>query len=190
MDICKHNLILGSASPRRKQLLEDAGFLCKTTPINAEESFPAHLQAQEIPLYLAHKKASNYPFPLKENDVLITADTVVWVKNTVLNKPENELEAKQMLQILSGKKHQVFTGVCLTSSKKQVSFYDETTVFFKTLTEQEIIFYIRKYQPFDKAGSYGAQDWMGLTSITRLEGSYFNVMGLPTHKLYEHLQQF
>ena len=190
MDLFKKNIILGSSSPRRQQLLCDAGFTFKTLSINADESFSSSLKAQEIPLYLAQKKANEYPQKLQDDEILITADTVVWVDNIVLNKPENEFEATQMLQLLSGKMHQVFTGVCITSNKKQISFFDETKVFFKPLTEQEIAFYIKNYKPFDKAGSYGAQDWLGLVGIDRIEGSYFNVMGLPVHKLYEELQKF
>ena len=190
MDLFKQKIILGSSSPRRQQLLKDAGFSFKVVSINADESFSSDLKAQEIPLYLAEKKANEYPEKLNDDEILITSDTVVWVENIVLNKPENEFEAKQMLQFLSGKMHQVFTGVCLTSNQKQISFFDETKVFFKPLIEDEISFYIKNYKPFDKAGSYGAQDWLGLTSITRIEGSYFNVMGLPVHKLYEELQKF
>ena len=190
MELFKQKLILGSSSPRRQQLLKDAGFTFKTVSINADESFSSNLKAQEIPLYLAEKKAKHYPDNLNDDEILITSDTVVWVDGVVLNKPENEFEAKQMLQFLSGKMHQVFTGVCITSNKKQISFYDETKVFFKPLTEEEIIFYIKNYKPFDKAGSYGAQDWLGLIGIDRIEGSYFNVMGLPVHKLYEELQKF
>jgi septum formation protein len=190
MDLFKQKLILGSSSPRRQQLLHDAGFTFNVMPINADESFPSNLKAQEIPLYLAEKKAQYFPDKLTDDEILITSDTVVWIDGVVLNKPENEFEAKQMLQFLSGKMHQVFTGVCLTSNKKQLTFFDETKVYFKSLMEEEISFYIKNYKPFDKAGSYGAQDWLGLTSITRIEGSYFNVMGLPTHKLYEELQKF
>jgi septum formation protein len=185
-----HAIILGSASPRRQQLLKDVGFTFKTISINADESFSAQLQAEQIPLYLAEKKAGVYPSVLKDDEVLITADTIVWVDNIVLNKPANDFEASQMLQFLSGKMHQVFTGVCITSNKKQVSFFDETKVYFKALSEKEIAYYIQNYKPFDKAGSYGAQDWLGLIAIEKIEGSYFNVMGLPTHKLYAELNIF
>ena len=185
-----YNIILGSASPRRQQLLKDAGFTFKTVSIDADESFSAQLQAEQIPVYLAKKKAGVYPHPLEDNEVLITADTIVWVDNIVLNKPANAFEATQMLQFLSGKMHQVFTGVCITSHKKQVSFFDETKVYFKPLSEKEIAYYIKNYTPFDKAGSYGAQDWLGLVAIEKIEGSYFNVMGLPTHKVYTHLCSF
>ena len=190
MDLSKYSIILGSASPRRQQLLKDAGFTFNTVSIDADESFSSSLQAEKIPLYLAEKKASVYPEKLKDNEILITADTVVWVDNIVLNKPANDFEATQMLQFLSGKMHQVFTGVSITSNKKQVSFFDETKVYFKNLTEQEIAHYIKNYKPFDKAGSYGAQDWLGLIAIEKLEGSYFNVMGLPIHKLYAELNLF
>lgn len=186
----KYKLILGSASPRRQQLLKDAGFAFKTVSINADESFSPALQAEQIPLYLAEKKASDYPHALKDDELLITADTVVWVDNIVLNKPANDFEAMQMLQLLSGKMHQVFTGVCLRSNGKQVTFFDETKVYFKQLTEKEITYYIHNYKPFDKAGSYGAQDWLGLVGIDKIEGSYFNVMGLPVHKLYTELNVF
>jgi septum formation protein len=190
MDIFKYNLILGSASPRRQQLLKDAGFTFKTVSIDADESFSDSLKAQQIPLYLAKKKASVYPEKLKDDEILITADTVVWVDSVVLNKPANDFEAGQMLRFLSGKMHQVFTGVSITSPEKQISFFDETKVYFKQLTDQEIDFYIKNYKPFDKAGSYGAQDWLGLIAIEKLEGSYFNVMGLPIHKVYEQLNLF
>lgn len=190
MDTFNQSIILGSASPRRQQLLRDAGFTFKTVSINADESFSADLKADQIPVYLAEKKASLYPEKLKYNEILITADTIVWVDGIVLNKPANDFEAMQMLQFLSGKMHQVYTGVCITSGKRKISFFDETKVFFKNLSEQEIKYYIKNYKPFDKAGSYGAQDWLGLIAIEKIEGSYFNVMGLPTHKLYEQLNIF
>ena len=114
----------------------------------------------------------------------------MWVENTVLNKPKDVFEASQMLRFLSGKMHQVFTGVCIRSLHKQISFFDETRVYFKEFTDQEIDFYIEQFKPFDKAGSYGAQDWLGLIGIERIEGSYFNVMGLPVHKVYSKLKEF
>ena len=183
-------IILGSASPRRQQLLKDAAFNFSVQPINADESFPSNLQAEQIALYLCEKKAAAFPDKLNEDEILITADTIVWIDNIVLNKPVDEFEAKQMLQLLSGKMHQVFTGVCLTTNKSKISFTDETKVYFKSLTEEEILFYIRNYKPFDKAGSYGAQDWLGLIGVEKIEGSYFNVMGLPIHRVYKELQKF
>ena len=190
MDLSKHHIILGSASPRRQQLLKDAGYVFKAVSIDADESFSDSLKAEKIPLFLSQKKASVYPNKLKDNEVLITPDSVVWIDTIVLNKPVNDFEATQILQFLSGKMHQVFTGVSITSNKKQISFFDETKVYFKHLTEQEIAFYIKNYKPFDKAGSYGAQDWLGLIGIEKIEGSYFNVMGLPIHKLYAELNSF
>lgn len=185
----KYKIILGSGSPRRQQLLKDAGFEFTVKSLDADESFPATLKAEQIALYLAEKKASVYPDKLNADELLITADTIVWIDDIVLNKASGEFEAKQMLQLLSGKMHRVFTGVCITSASKKISFTDETKVWFKHLTESEIDFYIKNYKPFDKAGSYGAQDWLGLIAIEKIEGSYFNVMGLPVHKLYEELMK-
>jgi len=185
--VYKHKIILGSASPRRQQLLKDAAFNFSVQPINADESFPANLQAEQIALYLCEKKADAFPNKLADDEILITADTIVWIDNIVLNKPGSEFEAKQMLHLLSGNVHRVFTGVCLTSNKNKISFTDETKVYFKNLTEEEILFYIKNYKPFDKAGSYGAQDWLGLIGVKKIEGSYFNVMGLPIHRVYEEL---
>lgn len=185
--VYRHKIILGSASPRRQQLLKDAAFEFSVQPINADESFPANLKAEQIALYLCEKKAAAYPNKLKENEVLITADTIVWIGDLVLNKPANEFEAKQMLMLLSGKTHQVFTGVCLTTTKGKTSFTDETKVHFRHFSEEEINFYIANHKPFDKAGSYGAQDWLGLIGVDKIEGSYFNVMGLPIHKVYQEL---
>lgn len=185
-----YKVILGSGSPRRQQLLRDAGLEFTTEPINADESFSGSLRGEDIAKFLCDKKASAYPRTLKENELLITADTIVWINDVVLNKPANEFEAKQMLQFLSGKMHQVFTGVCLKTTSKQISFTDETKVYFKNLSEAEIDFYIKSYKPFDKDGSYGAQDWLGLIGVEKIEGSYFNVMGLPVHRVYEELLKF
>lgn len=189
MSAFKYKLILGSGSPRRQQLLKDAGFEFKVQSLNADESFSPQLKAEQIALYLCEKKAAAFPTKLAADELLITADTIVWVDNIVLNKPEGEFEAKQMLQLLSGKMHQVFTGVCITGAGKKISFTDETKVWFKHLSEAEIDFYIKNYKPFDKAGSYGAQDWLGLIGVDKIEGSYFNVMGLPVHRVYEELMK-
>ena len=187
--VYKHKIILGSSSPRRQQLLKDAGFEISIQPINADESFPDNLKAEQIALYLCEKKAAAFPNKLQDGEVLITADTIVWIDGIVLNKPDSEFEAKQMLTLLSGKIHRVYTGVCLTTNKSKISFTDETKVYFKILTEAEISFYITNYKPFDKAGSYGAQDWLGLIGVEKIEGSYFNVMGLPVHRVYEELNK-
>lgn len=184
-------LILASASPRRKQLLEGLGLKFEVRPVEADESkWPEDLKAEQIPIYLARHKAESYSYPIGDSDLLITSDTVVWCENKVLNKPLNEEDALRMLTELSGKMHEVFTAVCLRSKEKQKLFYDCTKVYFKKLSSEELLYYIRHYKPFDKAGAYGAQDWIGLVGVERIEGSYFNVMGLPVHKLYEELKNF
>lgn len=184
-------IILASASPRRKQLLEGLGLSFEIRPVEADESnWPGTLKAEEIPLYLAAHKAESYRFPIAENELLITADTIVWCEGKVLNKPLDEAEAFSMLSTLSGKMHEVYTAVCIKSRHKQKLFYDRTKVYFKNLSSGEIRYYIHHYRPFDKAGAYGAQDWIGLVGVERIEGSYFNVMGLPVNKLYAELRAF
>jgi len=184
------NILLASKSPRRQQLLHDMGLQFKIVTKDTNENFSALLVKQQIPVYLAEKKALAFETEIGENDLILTADTIVWVNNLVLNKPENEAEAFAMLRLLSGNMHQVFTGVCLKTKTEQLSFFDETKVWFKNITDDEIWHYIKNYKPFDKAGSYGAQDWIGLVGIEKIEGSYFNVMGLPVHKLYDYLKRF
>jgi len=183
-------LILGSGSPRRKQLLEGLGLDFKVMVKPTEENFPSHLKAAEIPLYLCENKAMAFHSNELKHHVLLTADTIVWVDNEVLNKPTTDQEAIEMLQKLSGKMHEVFTGVCLRSSSKIEKFAVLTRVYFKELTRDEIDFYVRNFKPFDKAGAYGAQEWMGYVAISRLEGSYFNVMGLPVMEVWEKLKSF
>lgn len=183
------NIILGSGSPRRKELLEKLEIKFTVDPINADESFPPQLKPGEIAVYLAEKKSNLYKKTLSANDLLITADTIVWLESEVMNKPADEQEANQMLNRLSGKWHDVYTGVCLRTVNKKITFFDRTRVKFRDLTQEEILFYIHTCNPYDKAGSYGAQDWIGLSAIENMEGSYFNVMGLPTHLVYRHLRQ-
>jgi septum formation protein len=185
-----YKLIHGSASPRRQELLKSLGFEFLTKPINANEDFFPDLKAQEIPIYLAEKKANTYPDELKENEILITADTIVWCEGKVLNKPENFEEGKKMLGSLSGKMHEVFTAVCLKSVNKQITFYDVSKVYFKELKVEEIEYYLTNYNPYDKAGGYGVQDWIGYVGITKIDGSFYNVMGLPVKGLYEELIKF
>lgn len=185
-----HDLVLGSASPRRKTLLKEAGFEFDTITADIEEHFSDDLKAQEIPLYLSKLKADHLIKSLGINQILITADTIVWLNNKALNKPSDFKDACRMLNDLSGNVHEVFTGVSITSHKKQVSFFVRTAVYFKTITQEEIEFYVNNYKPYDKAGAYGAQDWIGLVAVEKLEGSYFNVMGLPIKELYEHLKDF
>ena len=185
-----YQIILGSNSPRRQELLKSLGFDFLNKPINADESFPIDLLAEEIPLYLAEKKADAYPDDLKETEILITADTIVWCEGKVFNKPANFVEGKKMLETLSGKMHEVFTGVCLKSGNKQTTFYDVSKVYFKKLKPEEIEYYLMNFKPYDKAGGYGVQDWLGYIGIDKIEGSFYNVMGLPVKELYEELIKF
>ena len=155
-----------------------------------DESYPADLPVMQIAEYIAHEKASAYLLTMKDNDLVITADTVVIIGNEVLGKPKDEEDAKRMLRLISGKTHQVVTGVCLTTTKQQHHFSVSTDVTFKDLPENEINYYITKYKPFDKAGAYGIQEWIGYVGVTSLNGSYFNVMGLPVQKLWEELKKY
>ncbi|WP_299214954.1 Maf-like protein [uncultured Dokdonia sp.] len=182
------NIILASGSPRRQFFFKELGldFTIQLKPI--DEVFPEHYKGAEITDYLAQLKAAAFK-ELQENDILITSDTIVWFQDKALNKPEDKEEAFEMISSLSGHTHEVITSVCFTSPHKQVVIHDTTKVTFKTLTAEEIHYYIDNFQPFDKAGGYGVQEWFGYIAVTRLEGSYFNVMGLPTHKVYETLMQ-
>ena len=183
------NIILGSQSPRRKELLAglDLQFTTKVIP-GLEETYPDTLKGEEIPVYLAEQKADAYT--LADNELLITADTIVWFDGKVYGKPADEEEAKNMLRALSGRSHEVITGVCLRTNQKNISFASTTKVTFAQLTENEIEYYIHKYHPMDKAGSYGVQEWIGYIGVEHIEGSYFNVMGLPIQRLYTALKEF
>ena len=184
------NIILGSSSPRRNELLKSLGFDFIINPSNADENYPLNLKGHEISVFLAEKKASSFNGVLTETDLLITADTIVWCEGEIFNKPINFEEGKLMLQTLSGKMHEVFTAVCLKSANKQIIFYDATKVYFKKFTNEEIEYYLNKYKPYDKAGSYGVQEWIGYIGIEKIEGSFYNVMGLPVKKLHEELMKF
>jgi septum formation protein len=181
---------LASKSPRRQQLLQGLELTFEVWTKDVDETYPDHLEREEIPLYLASKKAEAFRSELAEGDILITADTIVWVDGKVLNKPESRTEAIQMIGLLNGNMHDVYTGVSLVSLEKTELLWDRTRVHFAQLSVAEIAHYIDNYSPYDKAGSYGAQDWIGLIAIDRLEGSYFNVMGLPVHKVYQALKSF
>ena len=186
----KYELILASKSPRRQQLLSDLGLKFRVQSMDIPEVFPEGLGMTEVPVYLAELKAEAFRPLLKKNQLVITADTIVWLDGKVLNKPADYAEGFQMLRNLSGKKHQVITGVCLLSSEKKISFYASTDVWFKDLSQEEIQFYLENYHPYDKAGAYGIQEWIGYIGINHIEGSFFNVMGLPIQSLYEHLKNF
>lgn len=183
-------IILASKSPRRKQLLAGLGISFEVKTKEVDESFPAHLKKEKIPLFLCRKKAEAFMGELKKNTLIITADTIVWLNNKAVNKPADREEAVEMLKMLSGKMHTVYTAVCIKSLMKTRSFSDETDVFFKKLSKEEIGYYVNKYQPYDKAGAYGAQEFIGYIGIEKISGSYFNVMGLPVKKVYEELMKF
>ena len=185
-----YNFILGSNSPRRKEILKEIGLDFSVYPSNIEENFNEDIKLKDVPVFLAEKKANAIKNKLKENDILITADTTVIHNNELLSKPENILQAKEMLNKLSGKSHKVITGVCLLSKNKKCTFSCETIVTFNNLEIKEIEFYINKFKPFDKAGSYGIQEWIGLIGIEKIEGSYTNVVGLPASMLYTKLKKF
>ncbi len=186
----KYNYILASKSPRRQELLKSLGVQFKVMVQDGDENFPESLKKEEIPVFLAKLKAQSFRNSLVENDLLITADTIVWFDGKVLGKPANKSEAIQTLKELSGKEHQVISGVCLTSTKKQNSFFSVSNVKFKDLSITEIEYYVSEYQPFDKAGSYGIQEWIGYIGITHIEGSFYNVMGLPIQQLYSEILKF
>lgn len=191
MNIQNYHIILGSNSPRRRELLAglDLDFEVKVIP-GLEEHYPTNLQPEEIPVFLAKQKAAAYIPTLPEKTLLITADTIVWNRNEVIGKPKNREDAIQMLQSLSGHEHHVVTGVCLTTTEKQKAFSVISAVKFATLTNEEIGYYVDKYQPFDKAGAYGIQEWIGYVGVENINGSFYNVMGLPVQRLYQELKKF
>lgn len=184
-----NKLLLASNSPRRKELLGGLGIPMEVVKLkDIDETHPAHLSAGDIPLYIAQLKMSAYHLQLQPGEVLVTADTIVWCENEEMGKPKDRDEAMRMLRKLSGRTHQVYTGVCLKSAFDTISFVCSTDVTFAALTDQQIAYYVDNYRPYDKAGAYGIQEWIGYVGCTRLEGSYFNVMGLPVQRMYTALQ--
>ncbi|MGP1546112.1 MAG: Maf-like protein [Prevotella intermedia] len=186
-----YHIILASNSPRRRELLRglDIAFDVRVQPDIAED-YPADTAPADVAAYISREKANAYKDTIAENELVITADTVVIVGNEILGKPHDNAEAKEMLHKISGRKHQVVTGVCLTTTEKQRCFSVSTDVTFKNLKEEEIDYYIETYSPLDKAGAYGIQEWIGYIGVTALEGSYFNVMGLPVQRIWEELNRF
>lgn len=184
------NLILASGSPRRQELLKSLGVPFEIRIREIDEVYPKHLKKSEISDYLAQLKSNAFVEELNPKDLLITSDTIVWYHNMALGKPKSKDDAFQMLQKLSGKTHEVITSVCLKSLQKEDIFNSITKVTFKELSSKEIQFYIDNYNPMDKAGAYGIQDWIGQIGVTKIEGSYFNVMGFPIHKIYSQLLKF
>ena len=184
-----YKIILGSHSPRRKELLEKTGLKFIVKPSDVQEDFKNFINIEEAAKAMANLKAQSFN-DLKNNEILICADTLVSVGKKILGKPKSEKEAEEMLRLLSGKVHKVTTGITIKSNKNEKNFFDSTKVVFKVLTEREIKYYVKNYKPFDKAGSYAIQEWIGLIGIKKIIGSYFNVMGLPTEKLYSELIKF
>ena len=186
----EYKLILASASPRRHQLMHDAGFKFEVKLKHTEETWPRELESIRVPEYLAGLKADAFEGELNPGELLITADTVVCLGEKILGKPKGRTEAVDMLRQLSGRKHTVVTGVCLTTLRHRKTFSAYTDVFFKELDDEEINYYVDTCKPFDKAGAYGIQEWIGYIGIHRIEGSFYNVMGLPIQQLYENLKNF
>ena len=182
-------LILASSSPRRQYLMKEAGFQFTVEVPDIDESFPEDKNVQLVPKIISENKAKIFANKIN-TEIVITADTVVILDNNILNKPKDRTDAITMLTELSGKTHLVITAVCLLSKEKMESFDDRTEVTFKKLSREEIEFYIDTCKPFDKAGAYGAQDWLGMVGIEKINGSYFTVMGMPMHKVYSHLMKF
>lgn len=186
-----YKVILASNSPRRKELLGGLGIDFEVRTLSdIDESYPDTLKGEDIPMFISKKKAEAYKQGMADDDMIITADTIVYDNGHVLGKPKDRAEAIQMLRELSGHSHEVITGVSIVTKEKTVQFASTSKVTFATLSNEEITYYVDHYKPFDKAGAYGIQEWIGYVAVTRIEGSYFNVMGLPIQRLYTELKQF
>lgn len=187
----KYRIILGSNSPRRKELLAglDIDFEVRVIP-DIDESYPESIKAEEIPAFIARKKAMAYLPTMADHDLLITADTIVWTFEEVLGKPADRADAIRMLRNLSNREHEVITGVCISTRDKTVGFSVSSAVRFAELTDAEIDYYVDRYKPFDKAGAYGIQEWIGYVGVEAINGSFYNVMGLPIQRLYSELKKF
>ena len=187
IDLKGKELILASASPRRKWLMEELGVPFSVQPKNVDEIYPETLKREEIPVFLANLKASAFSEEELEGKIVLTSDTIVWLGDRELQKPTDLEDAKRMIRQLSGSSHEVYTAITVRTSEKAISDFDRTEVHFRELSESEIEFYVDKYQPLDKAGAYGIQEWIGYIGIEKIEGCYFNVMGLPLRKVYKAL---
>lgn len=186
-----YKVILASNSPRRKELLGGLGIPFEVRTLSGiDESYPGTLKGEEIPMYISGKKAEAYQRTMADDEMIITADTIVYDNGQVLGKPKDREEAIQMLRQLSGHAHEVITGVSIVTKQKTSQFASTSKVYFAELTDEEITYYVDNYRPFDKAGAYGIQEWIGFVAVTRIEGSYFNVMGLPIQRLYTELKQY
>lgn len=186
----KYHIILASRSPRRQQMLKELGISFEVRLKDYPETYPSDLAGREIAEFLAREKALLFSNEISDNEIVITADTIVWCNNEVLGKPVDANDARQMIRALSGNTHEVITGVTLLSVAGERTFSESTKVTFEKLTDEEINYYIEEYRPFDKAGAYGIQEWIGIAACSRIEGSYFNVVGLPVQRLYRELGEF
>ncbi|MDR1981131.1 MAG: Maf-like protein [Tannerellaceae bacterium] len=187
----RYTIILGSQSPRRKELLEGLGIAFEVRPMpGVDESYPDSLDKEEIPVYIAVNKAKAYYPDLRANELLITADTLVWINGRILGKPADRADAAAMLRSLAGNTHHVITGVCLTTREKRVAFSVTSTVRMASLSNEDIDYYIDTFRPYDKAGAYGIQEWIGYVAVEAINGSFYNVMGLPVQRLYQELKKF
>lgn len=185
-----YRIILASQSPRRQQMLQELGLKFDVVIKEFNETFPEGLEGKSIAEYISHQKAVSFRDILLQHEIVITADTIVWCNNKVLGKPRDYSDAENMLREISGNTHEVITGVTLLSSVKERTFSVSSKVTFDTLSPEEIGFYINNYSPYDKAGAYGIQEWIGMAACSSIEGSYFNVVGLPVRTLYRELQEF
>ena len=185
-----YKLILASKSPRRRQLLTEAGFEFVIRTKEVEETYPETLVAHDVPAFLSDKKAEASRDLIEPNEILLAADSVVILNHKIYGKPKDEADAFRIIKTLSGNMHEVVTGVTLLSQGKKVTFSDVAKVYLKELTDEEIWYYVKKFKPMDKAGAYAIQEWIGLTKVSKIEGSYYNIMGLPVHLVYEQLHNF
>ena len=186
----KYRIILASSSPRRQKLLRDAGINFDVIVKDFTESYPEDLVREQIAIHIATEKAYLFSDEISDNEIVITADTIVWCNNKVLGKPQNYNEAVSILNEISGNTHEVITGVCISSSVKRVTFFVSTKVTFDSISDDEIRFYIDRFKPYDKAGAYGIQEWIGIVACSKIDGCYFNVVGLPVNRLYKELKDF
>jgi septum formation protein len=189
IDLKEKELVVASASPRRKWLVEELGIPFSVQPKNVDEVYPATLKREEIPVFLSKLKADAFAETELQGKIVLTADTIVWLGDSELQKPKDLEDAKRMIGLLSGTSHEVYTAFTVRTSEKTISDFDRTEVHFRELTEEEIDYYVQKYKPLDKAGAYGIQEWIGYIGIEKIEGCYFNVMGLPLRKVYKTLRQ-
>jgi septum formation protein len=190
IDLKEKELILASASPRRKWLMEELGVPFSVQPKNVEEIYPSTLQREEIPVFLANLKANAFSEDELGGKIVLTSDTIVWLGDRELQKPTDLNDAKRMIKQLSGRSHEVYTAITVRTIEKTISDFDRTEVHFRELSNEEIDYYVEKYKPLDKAGAYGIQEWIGYVGIEKIEGCYFNVMGLPLRKVYKALNFF